>query len=86
MIKASYTYARLCADLSEVVTRRSGSTWIFLFHRKSMRMTANDDGWCNDDTDKGDYIGQWTDVRPNWETALVGLLTWCNVVWYNSAP
>ena len=36
--------------------------------------------------DKDDYIGQWTDVRSNWETALVGLLTWCNVVWYNSAP
>ena len=42
--------------------------------------------WCDDDTGKGDYIGQWTDVRSNWETALVGLLTWCNVVWYNSAP
>ena len=28
-------------------------------------MTANDDGWCNDDTDKGDYIGQSGDATPN---------------------
>ena len=23
--------------------------------------------WYNEDVDKGDYIGQWPDVRPNWE-------------------